>query len=791
MISLKNIKAILKTAAVLLLAAVISLSAVSLPSKAESSYTGREDFVWGINIHNNGYVAYAQDPELYIRASAELGVNIIRINVSYTGNNFEYIDRVVEHCDRYGLEIMAVLPLADIETDEDAADISAFYEKFVSRYDGTKGKGFINYIQIGNEESIALLRNKYPTSEPDGSKFEHYYEEDLIAYQARYEAALTGLKNADTDIKSVINFSYYHYAPLQYAYENGLEFDIVGIDWYTNMPDISTVLERTEAVLPHDIIICESNLSNTSETDHEDVSEWDTLISYMDTCYADERVKGLIYYELMDEPAYEDEGTYNSESHYGFLYTGDSGSIAGYKPIYYKIQGLLGGGEITPLPEISHDIDDVLDLYGTSHSGRTLAQTSQWKFSYVTDWHSKNSAGIADFSDCETVEFDMQIGDYEAFCAAVEENSLLMWFRLSSDENRYNCNSAASYTVDELIPLGGEWYRVRIAKSRFTRNENGTIDWSNIKSWSFFFSGGTEALVSSLYSMPFSFRNICCTTAKPELPDNSVALIDAAGRENTVGSYFSYTMDRLVKFLESPVDLSDADYIEFDLEISDYETYTAELNAAGIVPRLWFSSAENRYNERSQVYLYEKYMTECTGKWYHYVIPKEDINVYNAADWSNITSWTYGLGGTKIAAGDAAGVNLKIINLCGTVRTLKSEVYTIADGYAFIDTPQSAVETVASNFFGTVKISGEGSAATGMTVSLHGNTGVLDSAVIAVKNDISCDGSVDSRDISMLRKALLGIEVLGESQKYALTQSQAADITVKELVAMKKAASKQ
>ena len=51
------------------------------------------------------------------------------------------------------------------------------------------------------------------------------------------------------------------------------------------------------------------------------------------------KMKGIIFYELLDEPIYErDRGSYNGESHFGFIECDINGKNQVKKPAFYSLQ---------------------------------------------------------------------------------------------------------------------------------------------------------------------------------------------------------------------------------------------------------------------------------------------------------------------------------------------------------------------------------------------------------------------------------------------------------------------
>ena len=327
----------------------IFLSSAATVNAAEGKYKGRTDFLWGVTSHDRSYESYSADPEIYIKATAETGAKLFRIgfNTPLDIEGLEYLDKIVKLCNEYGMKILVLLRFVTYET-EDVYMNTNYFEMVASRYNGKSGHGFIDYFEVGAEEDVRMLDNRWPNGGgPSGDSLDHYYEADIVKWQQLYASCIKGIRAAGKS-KIVIDFSHLHYAPLLYMYEHGLDFDIIGLDWYTNMGPLNTVLDPVLLKFPHDIIITETNLWTTVETDQNNLSEYNRLYEFMDLAYAISRVKALLVYELMDEPAFENwENTFvTQEAHFGLCETNRNGTIKSFKPIYYKIQELWGGGPV-------------------------------------------------------------------------------------------------------------------------------------------------------------------------------------------------------------------------------------------------------------------------------------------------------------------------------------------------------------------------------------------------------------------------------------------------------------
>ena len=294
--------------------------------------------------------------EEQIRLAAELGVDIYRFNFNpKNGSDYSYLDRVVDWTQRYGMELMLVMD--DFGPDADV--LRTRFETVASRYNGRNGHGLIRYIQVFNEVDVwAMTTEDFPDADNrvsgDGTNKTHYSAMALAQVLAKFKAGVAGVKAGNSECKVVINISYLHTYLFDYLKDNGVEWDLTGLDWYANMQNGSfdNILTRLSTRYPQDIIICETNIwpfTESMESDYE--NDTDFLPQAMRDVYNNyPRVKGMIFYELLDEPQYEmSAGRYEGESHFGFVKVNrDDFSIGTKKPIYHRVQQMLGGGPLEP-----------------------------------------------------------------------------------------------------------------------------------------------------------------------------------------------------------------------------------------------------------------------------------------------------------------------------------------------------------------------------------------------------------------------------------------------------------
>lgn len=322
----------------LISAIIFAAAAVINVSAADSAYSTRKDFIWGVNGHRYNQAGYQREYlEDQIKTAAELGVKLYRIDLS-ASLGFDYIDEVVSLCNAYGMKVMAVL--TQLGSKLELVQVQA--NAFAQRYNGKRGYGKIDYFQIENETEIGMLQKKWGNSAPMGKEISDYFTEDLEYYYEIFSYAAKGIRAADTDAKICINMSYYHYGPFKYYCEKGLDFDMIGLDWYENMGDISMVLDELVANFDKEIFICETNVwDDEMAYDNSSFEDWRTVLDYMKIAYEYPQVKGLAFYELLDQVAIE-----GVEGIFGLVECDSTGKIGTPKAIYNEIQRILGGKEM-------------------------------------------------------------------------------------------------------------------------------------------------------------------------------------------------------------------------------------------------------------------------------------------------------------------------------------------------------------------------------------------------------------------------------------------------------------
>ena len=369
----------------------------------DTDYTSRKDFLFGINTHgqdNNSYPAEYLDEQIHLVAKA--GCKMIRINGQVVGADFDYQDRVVGLCNKYGLKIIMVFkPPIDMGLDV----ITQNCKTLAERDNGKNGRGFVDYIQVWNEMDARLKKAKDGGGGGGtGKKPEDFYTipvegyDDLPEWTEYYRAAAKGIHQADSDTKFMINFCYHLWGMILWFLKKGVPIDVIGWDCYPTKED----LQESHDLIVEDmdeferdvynkyhipVIICETGTYNTSEYNTVLHSTEDTQIlenhyymfDVIKEAYKRKWIKGLVIYELLDEPMQS-----GKEALWGIVNCKKGGIIGKPKSVYYELQRIWKGNpklkkyskkDIDRSPYAIFDVDTADDS-GLSGQNTDIADVS-------------------------------------------------------------------------------------------------------------------------------------------------------------------------------------------------------------------------------------------------------------------------------------------------------------------------------------------------------------------------------------------------------------------------------
>ena len=609
---MKNRKIVAVLIAVILL--LTQFSTLVTVAGTPAALSGRSDFVLGVAIHPSaGFEAYKYQYNAILDAKA-LGSKLIR-----TGSvSDEYDKAFASIAGSKGQSVMFHLSL-NIAFKEDGIfktpeeigyeKLSGVYDRFYAK--ATALKDFDAYIQISNE-----LDNDFKKDYVTGTSATAYNSVDSVAIAVYLANKAVHDANAanGSNIKTVINFSYNHYGFLDalkavdidtdtYTVATGssvntakADFDIVGLDYYSNMYDDAAYEDVISAVkdrFDKDIFICESNLTPTGESGGAvsyagDAGWLETFIRY---CYADPAVKGFIAYELYDEPAYEKGGSFSREAHFGLI-DKDGGKKDTYNTVcaLYGGTGVVADRTVPEAPGYPADAEVEISRDGVS---------TFWSSDYI----STSDRLCIDFTEApvnlenfSVFEFDLYIEDYDVFKTAVAGKRIN--FALSNSDVKTKVR--IRFDIEDQITKSG-WNHITLKKSARWQCDSG-FNYDAVKWIMIFFQDGGDGH-NPMSGSKVAMANLCGTKEEidrlPDWPEYEHVELSRKGKTNWWGS--NHPNSNFVVWNGdgdndiTVCDVTGTDQVEFDVYVKDYETFRT--NAAGKDLRFCFGSSGGKWLE--------------------------------------------------------------------------------------------------------------------------------------------------------------------------------------------------
>lgn len=287
--------------------------------------TADSSFEFGFSIHNAGWNTYrAIEMDQQLDWIAQSGATLVRVDAMPNEWEKPWMDAMVAKARARGLDLMVILYGG---TKEEGLDMARRY------------RGEIKYYQVSNEEDCKAILGAHV----DGEILEDYHIEKLDDFVVRAKASIEGIRLGDPQAKIVINHTWIHHGMLRYILDHGVEFDLIGLDWYSMMEKypggITAYLEKLMELFGKEVILCESNILGdyAGGSDERQADYVEGLINRVRAFAArDSRLKGQVFYELLDEPELG-----NQEGHFGFIRVREDLVPEGPKEAYYRIQKLL------------------------------------------------------------------------------------------------------------------------------------------------------------------------------------------------------------------------------------------------------------------------------------------------------------------------------------------------------------------------------------------------------------------------------------------------------------------
>ena len=194
----------------------------------------------------------------------------------------------------------------------------AIYDKTFTAV--TRYKGKIDYYQLCNEvDCKVILGAQYSGLYPS-----HYNQTEYAKWKIALTAMSEAVHAADPDAQRVINISWMHTGFLEMLDDDGVEWDVCGLDWYWGATAYLTTTMDALLALGKEIIVAESNKKNGTNNATEQEAA-NVMIEHANYFYNHNSllIKGFIVYELLDEILHPN----SDEKYYGLYNSAGTGNI--------------------------------------------------------------------------------------------------------------------------------------------------------------------------------------------------------------------------------------------------------------------------------------------------------------------------------------------------------------------------------------------------------------------------------------------------------------------------------
>ncbi|HZX07104.1 twin-arginine translocation signal domain-containing protein [Kribbella sp.] len=293
---------------------------------------------WGVcghppSIDDTSYPASGVQDQLALAAS--LGVGYYRVDfllptLDAASTDWSWYDAVVSAARAHGVQLMAILTVPDAIHDRDNAFIQSQVSMLVSRYAGQ-----IPLYQIQNEMDGACINGPGV----DGSSINDYNPDVYGPVRDRMWAICDGVRASDSQAGRVVNMTWKHTGFLQLLNNDGLPYEVNGLDWYWGMDDMLAVLEVINRFRQSEILLTELNITGGTQSSSE-ADQANYLATAVQTLRASapDKVHGVYVYELLDQPAWDD-----SQAHYGLVNVNPDGSWGAHKQAFGTFHQIITG----------------------------------------------------------------------------------------------------------------------------------------------------------------------------------------------------------------------------------------------------------------------------------------------------------------------------------------------------------------------------------------------------------------------------------------------------------------
>lgn len=301
-----------------------------------------EPFQWGINVNLSPVRNYSLEMwNKQMKYVINLGTDWTRITyIANVSDRLEIFDEVVENTISKNIQI-----LLSLDSTEPVQTIANPYDDGykVASEAAERYKGKIKYYQILNEIGGTVVKGPEFSGESENDVDRQKYNN----VKEWIRGAVTAVREIDPDAYIIIDSFWTHYAVIDMLIKDGINFDILGWNWYSDMKQMGDKKLSDDTLLidklksyNKPIILAEVNgTPNDSAMDQDKQAEFITTMA--NWAYNSGYISGFYVHELVDiAPTSTREAGYFGIMEY--KKSGDGGYTFGDpKKAYYDYQEII------------------------------------------------------------------------------------------------------------------------------------------------------------------------------------------------------------------------------------------------------------------------------------------------------------------------------------------------------------------------------------------------------------------------------------------------------------------
>ena len=277
-------------------------------------------------------------------------------------------------------------------------------------------------------------------------------------------------------------------------------------------------------------------------------------------------------------------------------------------------------------------------------------------YHYTTDNMYTATVATVDISGMDQIEFDIYIEDLAAFQSAMYPKNPRFYVASGASKN----DSRSAYAYYTQITQSG-WNHVVLDRTVTTSANSAdfsSIKWVGLADW----SGSHDA--NAIGSTQVRFANVCGTMKEinrvPAYPGNAAVEIHRDGRTYENVSRYNDWANK-PRNLESPVDISGVDQIEFDLYIGDLTAFRNQIS----LHTFYFVLKTGGDSSHRARYQFTLQVTQ--SGWNHIILQKDaKDDIGETPNFASVTAYVFDFWTSDTTANPNKSTIYRIANVCGT-----------------------------------------------------------------------------------------------------------------------------